>query len=285
MKTHHPKGAGSAIATTVACLMVVGAAFSQGAQAQTAPPPHPRAGFGRGAFAGAELFSPGKVVTGAPYSAQMVVDHFQTLAGGNTIHTTTTVSVYRDSQGRTRRELTVGAVGPLAGQGAPQKLIFVSDPVSRTRYVLNPEKLEARQMHFWAHERSGGNANETRRGEFRPEDWSGEAGERAGQGPADPNVQTESLGTQTIESLPAQGTRITRTIPAGQIGNQQAIVIVTERWYSPELQTDVLRKQINPQFGQTTMQLTNVVRGEPEASLFQVPPEYTIKKGRPQATD
>jgi hypothetical protein len=263
MKANHRKYGMKAIAAAGACLMLLAAAFSQNAEAQTAQAPHRMAGFGRGGFIGAELLSPGKVVTGAPYSAQVVVEHIQTLADGNTIHTTTTVNVCRDSQGRTRRALTVGAIGPLAGQGTPQKLIFISDPVSGTRYVLNPDTLEARQMQFRAHERSGLAVGKAR------------------QRPANPNIQTESLGTQVIEALPAQGTRITRTIPAGQIGNQQAIVIVTERWYSPDLQTDLLRREINPQFGQTTSQLTNVVRAEPDASLFQVPPDYTIKKGRP----
>jgi len=278
MKAYHPKYGMTAVATAVACLMVVASACLQSAQAQTAPLPHPMARFGRGGFGGADLLSPGKVVTGAPYSAQLVVEHFQALPDGNTVHTTTTVNVYRDSQGRTRRELTVGAVGPLAGQGAPQKLIFISDPVSGTRYVLNPDKLEARQMQFRAHQRPGGNADESPQGEFRTQEWPGPSADIAGRGPNNPNLQTESLGTQMIEKLSAQGTRVTRTIPAGRIGNQQPLVSVTERWYSPELQTDVLRKESNPRFGQTTMQLTNVVRGEPDASLFQVPSEYTVKE-------
>ena len=214
---------------------------------------------------GAELLSPGKVVTGAPYSAQMVVEHFQTLADGNIIHTTSIANVYRDSQGRTRRELTMGAFGPWAEQGTPQKLIFISDPVSGNHYALNPDTHVARQMQFRAHERTGRAAANDR--EKR----------------ANYSTQTESLGTQVIAALPAQGTRITRTIPAGQIGNERAIAIVTERWYSPDLQTDVLRKETNPQFGQTTAQLSNVVRGEPDASLFQVPADYTIKTGKPLA--
>jgi len=267
MKANLRKYGMTAIGAAGVCLMLIAAAFLQNAQAQTTPAPHAPARFGRGGFMGAELWSPGKVVTGAPYSAQVVVEHFQTLADGNVIHTTSTANVYRDSQGRTRREVTMGAIGPWAGQGTPQKLIFISDPVSGSRHVLNPNTLEARQMHFAAHERTGPSAENGR------------------ETHANPNPQTEALGTQVIEGQPAQGTRIIRTIPAGKIGNQQAIVVVSERWYSPELQTDLLRKEINPQFGQTTVQLTNVVRGVPEPSLFQVPPEYTIKNGRPPANN
>jgi hypothetical protein len=42
-----------------------------------------------------------------------------------------------------------------------------------------------------------------------------------------------------------------------------------------------MRKEVNPQFGQTTFQLTNIVRAEPDASLLQVPANYTIKSCRP----
>jgi hypothetical protein len=219
-------------------------------------------GFGRARFFGAELFSAGKVVTGAPYSAQTVSEHTQVLADGNTIHTTTTASVYRDSQGRTRREQEVGAIGPWAAQGGPRKVVAIGDPVGRAIYMLNPDTQVARQMPFPARGQDRRQAREA-----RPKQEN-------------PNVKTESLGTQVIGGVTAQGTRITRTIPAGQVGNEAPIVITIERWYSPELQTDVMRKEVNPQFGQTTFQLTNIVRAEPEASLFQVPSNYTIKSGR-----
>jgi len=247
-----------------ACCMFLAAALMPNARAQN--PPGPAGRFGRGRF---EMpFSGGKVVTGAPYSAQAVTEHIQTLADGNTIHTTTTANVYRDSQGRTRREQEIGAIGPWAAQGGPRKIISITDPVAGVVETLNPDTQVARQMPFRA-----------RAGQRR-------SSETAKQRPENPNVKTESLGTQVIGGVTAQGTRITRTIPAGQMGNQAPIVITIERWYSPELQTDVMRKELNPQFGQTTFQLTNIVRAEPDASLFQLPPNYTIKSGgRPSTTN
>jgi hypothetical protein len=216
---------------------------------------------------GAEFFRAGKVVTGAPYSAQAVTEHIQTLPDGNTIHTTSTANVYRDSQGRTRREQEIGAIGPWASQGGPRKVISIGDPVAGSVYMLNPDSQVARQMPFPAH--AGG---------FR-------GAETARQKHEDPNVKTESLGTQAIGGVTAEGTRTTRTIPAGQVGNQAPIVITMERWYSPELQTDVMRKEVNPQFGQTTFQLTNIARAEPDPVLFQVPPTYAIKTGRPSPSN
>ena len=243
-----------------ACWMFLAAALLPNARAQN--PPATGGRFGRARFVGGGPFSGGKVVTGAPYSAQAVTEHIQTLADGNTIHTTTTANLYRDSQGRTRREQEISAIGPWATQGTPRKVISITDPVAGFIHTLNPDTQEAREMPMRAHAAA----------------WRGAGTAR--QRPENPNVKTESLGTQVIGGVTAEGTRITRTIPAGQVGNQAPIVITIERWYSPELQTDVMRKEVNPQYGQTTFQLTNIVRAEPDASLFQVPTNYTIKSGR-----
>jgi TonB family protein len=80
-----------------------------------------------------------------------------------------------------------------------------------------------------------------------------------------------------IEGVEAEGKRTTVTIPAGDIGNEQAIDIVNERWYSSELQTVVMTKQSDPRFGETVYRLANIDRSEPDKSLFQVPADYTIK--------
>jgi hypothetical protein len=88
-----------------------------------------------------------------------------------------------------------------------------------------------------------------------------------------------SLGTQEIEGVQAQGTRTTETIPADKIGNEKPIVITDERWYSPDLQVDVLVKHNDPRTGEVVYQLANINREEPDASLFQVPANYTVQEG------
>jgi hypothetical protein len=87
---------------------------------------------------------------------------------------------------------------------------------------------------------------------------------------------SESLGTQTIEGVTAEGTRSVITIPAGQIGNERPIEIVSERWYSPELKVLVMSRHVDPRFGETTYRLSNIVLGEPAASLFEVPSDYEV---------
>ncbi len=86
----------------------------------------------------------------------------------------------------------------------------------------------------------------------------------------------EQLGTMTIEGVQAVGTRTTTTIPAGQIGNDRDLNIVSERWYSPDLKMTVLSKRTDPRMGETTYRLTQINRSEPDPSLFQVPADYTV---------
>jgi hypothetical protein len=95
-------------------------------------------------------------------------------------------------------------------------------------------------------------------------------------------LKKESLGTQTISGLVAEGTRTTRTIPAGQIGNEKALQIVSERWVSTDLQILLKSTRTDPRTGTTTYTVTSVQRTEPAASLFTVPADYTVQAGDPE---
>jgi hypothetical protein len=99
------------------------------------------------------------------------------------------------------------------------------------------------------------------------------------QSPKPPWDETaEVLPARQIEGVMAQGKRITRRIPAGAIGNEQPIVMVTEEWYCPDLQVLVLTRTSDPRTGETTYSLTNITRVEPSPSLFDVPADYTVKQ-------
>jgi hypothetical protein len=101
----------------------------------------------------------------------------------------------------------------------------------------------------------------------------------AGFSVANGQVNKESLGTQTIEGVQAEGTRTTFTIPAGQIGNEQPIQVINERWYSPELQVVVMTRHSDPRTGEEVYKLTNINRSEPAHQLFEIPSDYTVKEG------
>ena len=104
----------------------------------------------------------------------------------------------------------------------------------------------------------------------------------SGRGANNPNVKTETLARQTIEGVPADGTRTTFTIPAGEMGNELPIQVVTERWYSPDLQTFVLTKHSDPRTGDTVTRLTNINRSEPSHTLFEVPADYKVTENTRQ---
>jgi hypothetical protein len=89
-------------------------------------------------------------------------------------------------------------------------------------------------------------------------------------------VNSEDLGSQTMEGVVVKGIRTTRTILAGQIGNDRALIIVTEVWTSPDLKIVVYSKRSDPRLGEQTFRLTNIVRAEPNPSSFVVPADFKI---------
>jgi hypothetical protein len=197
-------------------------------------------------------------VKNAPFTADVITETSHTLADGNHIRQTFNSKVYRDSEGRTRREQTVNLNG-LVPSANVQQMVFINDPVAGVSYSLNSK------------ERTGTKfvRSVESRGAERPRGM----GRRNA---ADGNLKTESLGRQTIEGVAAEGRRIAITVPAGQAGNELPMHIVTESWYSPELQTTVLFKHSDPRNGETVTRLTNIGRGEPSHTLFEAPADYSV---------
>lgn len=208
-----------------------------------------------------------KIVKGAPYTATETTESTQVLADGNRIVHKQSGFVARDSEGRTRHEEVMGRMGPLQVNGS--KMIFIHDPVAHAMYMLNPEKQTARVMDFGAM----AGMDMTRMHKKMEKMQKVMAADEQGQ------TKTESLGTQDFDGIAAEGKRVTRTIPAGAIGNEQPIQITLETWTSPDLQTVVLQKRNDPRFGETVFQLTNIKQGEPDASLFQVPSGFKKVEG------
>lgn len=221
---------------------------------------------------------PQHTVTGAPYTGVEVTTRQQVLAGGNVIQSQQQTTIYRDSQGRVRTESTVQHKQAGASQ-TPTTVVTIHDPVAGVMRHIDTQNRIVHESPI----RTGGpgrgpNPNGAPRNGAAP-------GVRtfSGRGPnaqhaADPNVTTENLGLQTVNGVAANGTRITRTIPAGAMGNAQAIQSVREVWTSVDLKVPVMVKTSDPRFGTTVTQLTNIARSEPDAALFQTPAGYTVQK-------
>jgi hypothetical protein len=235
-------------------------------------------------------------VQGAPYSATITNELVQTLADGNRITQTSSGSTARDSQGRTRQETVLPPIGNLAAANAP-RLVFIHDTVAQTSYTLNLTEKTAQKIPTFFSSTTGsmsgpgvmgGGATAT----FVRVDTGGTAGATplpplpppmVAQATLIANDQaeasTEDLGSKTMEGIIVNGVRTTRTIPVGEIGNEKPISIVTEVWTSPDLKTVVYSKRSDPRMGEQTFQLTNIVRAEPDASLFTVPADFKIVDG------
>jgi hypothetical protein len=230
------------------------------------------------------------IVKGAPYSATVVNESVQTLADGNRIVQSTTGSMARDSEGRTRQSMALPPIGNLSATDAPQ-LVFIRDPVAQTAYQLNLTDKTAHKMPLPPALASlSGAASEHR---VVTQSFSASTGFstniatvggtgvvlKAQKFTEPGESHSEDLGTQTMQGIAAHGTRTTRTIPAGQIGNDKPIDIVTEVWTSPDLQTIVYSKRSDPRTGEQIFQLNNIVRSEPDASQFTVPSDFKLIDG------
>jgi TonB family protein len=281
------------------------ATFERQVMLQGPPPP------GDFVFLGTEMSLGGKLVKGSPYSAQAVTETTQVLSDGNRIVNKTVALVYRDSEGRTRREQTLKAIGALARGGEPSQVIFISDPVAGTSYTLDPKTQIARKlppMRFKVQRATGasgtsksgesgavagyrGNVQQIIVGQDQGENYriaveaDAQIRRQVESGVAlgwldkrNPSAKTESLGKQNINGVEADGTRTIVTIAPGEIGNERAIEIVSERWFSQALQVIVMTRHSDPRFGENSYQLMDINRTEPARELFEVPAGYRIEE-------
>lgn len=258
-------------------------------------------------FHGTMHFSPrplaGKPVTGAPYSAQRVREHVQIAADGTRFTTTTQQeTVYRDSQGRTRTERPV-----LTAPNVPDApmLVEISDPVANVGYTLDTQNKVAHRVAYssssarptgasgkgsgggggWVDIPSTGKvvvssatqtATAVSGASVSASLSTSVSSTTSGPGRARPEFTRESLGSKLIESVLADGQRMTQTWAVGTQGNDRPFQTTFETWYSPELEVTVLDKNFDPRSGENSTKLINISRAEPPVSLFQPPPDYTI---------
>ncbi|MBX7218490.1 MAG: hypothetical protein K1Y36_00950 [Blastocatellia bacterium] len=228
------------------------------------PPPDGRRGPRQGGgppgspdfrFLSSEMRYDGEVVKGAPFSAQVVTKITQTLADGTTLTRENKGFIARDKDGRTRRERSFDILGPFATNGTETKVIVINDPVAGVQYHLDPNQMKGRRF----------------------SDTERKAPPPPPQNPEGFEEKTESLGKKSMNGVEVEGTRTVATIPAGAIGNDRPIQIVSERWYAPALKLLVYSTHKDPRLGATVFQLTNLSLKEPDSSLFTVPPDFRIK--------
>lgn len=193
----------------------------------------------------------------APFSAIMTEQIEQTLADGTTINRESEQTVMRDSEGRVYRARKIAMAGHPDRE--PRLMVTIIDPVQHVQYICSPVKV-------------------CRRVEYR------EPQRRLPTGYKSRDKSVEDLGTSNISGLEVHGRRITRTIPAEEIGNDRALTTVEETWRSEELDIDVQVKHSDPRMGNRTTTITSVNPGEPDAAYFQPPEGYKVVEGMPTST-
>jgi hypothetical protein len=272
----------------------------------------------------------GATVKGAPYSAVEVSENNQVLSDGTRIHNQSQTTVYRDSEGRVRRE-------------TPNQTTIM-DPVAGVSYFLNPKTLTATKapLAIPVLFNRRGTAADAKTFTIGPDVHTGTVSENAtflasvtkdgvtsvtvngktvdpstitmehsmtiNGAPVDEQTfamaqdkmkaemaltagaggvlrskitapgKTEALGTQMMEGVNAEGTRLSTTLETGAVGNDRPIQMVNERWFSADLKTVVMTRHSDPRTGEEIFRLTNISRTEPGADLFQVPANYQISE-------
>jgi hypothetical protein len=218
----------------------------------------------------------GKTVKGVPYSADEITESKQILSDGTQISHQSKSTVYRDKEGRVRRE------DP--GQ------IVISDPVSGFSYTLDPVAKTAlkaimgtlvdhRKKFFYFPRPVAAPMDPVEKAKMDLDKLKAEMAAQLEQASAklaargDPPPR-DSLGQRVIEGVMANGTLTVETIVAGAVGNDRPFQVLTETWVSPDLQTTVMTKHTDPRTGEETFRLANIQRSEPATYLFVVPADY-----------
>jgi hypothetical protein len=203
---------------------------------------------------------------GAPFSADQVTIRTRVGADGKSVETRESRRIFRDSSGRTREDITPG----LADTPKMEPLALIRDPVAGVVYALEAPTQTAHRLVI-PKPPNGGPVMSSYGMPFPAN--SGKPDETPkGRG----DVKSESLGTQTIQGIEAQGGRTTVTWSAESQGTERDVVSVNEMWISRELGMLLLQKRSDASSGIAVMQLENIRRDEPDASLFVAPPDYQI---------
>lgn len=214
-----------------------------------------------------------RLVTGAPYSALGTSQTIVTLPDGSRVVRQNIIRQWRDSDGRTRSEISLSTIGGSASGAPPVELnttvTVIDDPAAGQRYVLKPGDKVAVATPIVP---------------CRP---AGEPDLTVGPPrPAHLPIRISppvKLGERELDGETVAGRRIEATIPAGTMGNKQPLRMSAEQWYGKDLQVVVEATYRDPRTGETRYKLSDIDRAEPDAKLFKVPENYRKETPAPRA--
>jgi hypothetical protein len=198
----------------------------------------------------------------SPFTATLETEWVRTLSTGGTITLVNQRRIARDSSGRVYQERWL--LVPKNGTRESQlSAIQISDP---NRHVLfTCMMLDGQHV---CHETF-----------YAPSTSTAVKFEGPPTGPLPNNAgdaMHEELGKQQLAGMETVGTRDSTTYNPGVFGNDSAITVEREYWFSQQLGINLLSKRIDPRFGTQTFTINEISISEPEAQLFDLPKGFTV---------
>ncbi|MGO9317642.1 MAG: hypothetical protein ACLPXT_06605 [Terracidiphilus sp.] len=204
--------------------------------------------------------------TGAPYSCKAITVKEKTLTDGTRITETFVELIWRDAEGRTRKELIQHT-----DSGAEYRSIIITDPVGGMYRKWTEGYPSAEQMvHIWP-------LPPNQRVTAPPSPIN------SGKTESRPGFRNKVLTPQEINGVYAEGSRWVRTTQLTEEISKRVIEVTNELWISPELRIIMRHIHDDPQTGKEDTEVTDVVRGDPDPALFQAPEGYAVVDHRSQS--
>lgn len=216
---------------------------------------------------------------GTAYTIKIKSTLEQRLPDGNYIRGYIHTIQARDSKGKALSQFPQGCYLDKDGKPTPQMNVSVSDPESKTSesWMIGDRFGNDKTAHI--HHMLPPKPPK----KLSPEELAAQRKLIQERQPPRSEFKTEELGTRTIAGITATGTRTTRTIPAGEEGNELPLVVVNENWFSKDLGMGVMFVNDDPRRGRTTWEIEEISRTEPDAALFNSPADYKIVEDTPPA--
>lgn len=197
-----------------------------------------------------------RLVTGAPYSARGTSETVTTAADGSKVIRQNTVRLWRDSDGRTRREFELTSIGGPTPVEINSRLTVIDDPAAGERYMVQPDG-KVTMVPITPCRVAASLEPDLTVGPPRPAGLPLKVS------------QPVKLGERKVDGQMVTGSRVEATIPAGAMGNEQPVKMSAEQWYGRDLQVVVEATYKDPRTGETRYKLREIQRQEPDAKLFR----------------
>lgn len=241
-------------------------------QGQVASPSMPKTGTIRAEDGGVSETMESIIVSAkpnAPFTLTLETEWVQKLADGGTVTLVNKRRISRDAAGRVSQERWW--LVPKNGKTESQKnALQISDPDAHTLYnCFFLTKPQVCQLLTYVPMEPAVQIDAKPGVKEMPND----------QG----SVVHEDLGRQLVSGIETVGVRDTTIYNPGVVGNDQRMTVEREQWYSPQLDINLLSVRSDPLRGKQTFTARDVILGDPDPALFELPAGFKVVDRRQNA--